>query len=244
MEEHYIMIVLLVIISFIFSAWSSYTIFKDMYSENPKFNFSSEHTDLVSAAISVCLYIFISSLGLTLCFLLYQEKFFEQFLYDLHHKTDILDSGLFSTFILIIAGCIIRLIYYICYKIDSKFHKKNGKKYIDNLSKEERTWIMLISLFFLVAAGIDMKDYNIVCSALVLILGKIFWVDGNFEELVQSLKEFLKLHIFIILLLGLLAIISLCLIFLEDYILLCVFFLILGFVGGIVLYAYRNKGNN
>lgn len=225
------------IISFIIFSAISYFIFWDQNRIKPLFNHYSKYKNFEVILFSVSIFWLISSLLLMILFT-YKEKLFDILLENCGHKNYIVDSGLIFSILLVAVGLLIRLIYYIIFKVVDKYCKR---KYIDYLDKKEQTWVLVLSCILLAFIGFKDKNYYFAYFVIALIIGKFFWLDNTVDDLKNIVDEIVHLDLGVLLVL-MWSIYYICIaLFNEENIFTSISGSVLGFIIGIVIYAYKNK---
>lgn len=195
-----IILIALLFIGIIISYW----VYKDECSDTPKLN-HKENCIYGKKLASMMIFLVISSALLLLFQILYNSSFFVQFIGDWKYGEAFYESGLYLTLLLFVVGYLVKLacfLLYKLYKIFCKVSKKIPKTYIRVLKPEEKKWILILGLFVLISTGIKSKDYNIVFSSVVIILGKFLWIDADIKSAITELKELKQLPVNVLLSFG------------------------------------------
>lgn len=214
----------------------SYLIFKDQYSLQPKLNYNSkEHNILNSAGNSVILYFIISILILML-FLYLWQPIVMYILKDYKYADEMVSSGLTFAIMLPIVGKSIYGIYAFCYR--------KYDQYLDKLNEKETKWIMVVASIGLIFVFLVCEEYGLAFSALALIIGKFMWLDTTSAQLAPEIKETMQLPVFILITLGFCLFLGIFTFIDADFSVIYGLSLGLGFLLGIILYAYQHSDIN
>lgn len=225
------------LISLIIFGMISYLIFWDQNRANPLFSHYSKRKNFEVTLFSVSLFWLISSL-LLLILLTYKEKLFNILLGNCSQKKFIIESGLCFSISLVVVGLLIRLIYYLIFKAVDKYCKR---KYIDSLNRKEQTWVFVLACILLASIGFKDKNYHFAYFVIALIIGKFFWLDNtitNFKEMIYEIKH---LDIWVLLVLGWSIYYIFIALFNENNIWMGISGSAVGFILGLLLYAYKNR---
>lgn len=228
---------LLFLISLLLFMIISYVIFLDQNREKPLFNHYFIRNSFETTLFSVGLFWLISSL-LLLGLVIYKDAMFNKLFENYNYKDVIIDSGLCFSISLVIVGLLIRLIYCIMVKTVDKYCKR---KYIDFLNRKEQTWVFILSCILLCSIGFKEKDYYFACFVIALIIGKFFWLDNTISDFKEIFHDIKHLGIDVIFVLVYCIYYILLVLFNESNVLIGIVGSVLGFILGILLYAYTNK---
>ena len=116
-----------------------------------------------------------------------------------------------------------------------------SKKYIDFLNRKEQTWVFILSCILLCSIGFKEKDYYFACFVIALIIGKFFWLDNTISDFKEIFHDIKHLGIDVIFVLVYCIYYILLVLFNESNVLIGIVGSVLGFILGILLYAYTNK---
>lgn len=239
-EEEINMMVFFII--FIINTILGYIVFGDQFREKKIFKYDTSSESFATTAVSVVLYFLISSL----CLILLTERI-DIFLVNLINfpcKEKIISSGLSFAFFLLPIGYLIRILYYIAFRLIKKIEQKHNKKYIAEIDKNEKTLILIISCISLITIAIaNEKDYEMAFFITALILGRFFWVDSSICDLLSSIRK-IKLKVFVAIIIYWSLSIYVSIMFGQNIILANIVGMTFGFIFGMILYIFINHKNN
>jgi hypothetical protein len=215
----------------------SYIIFWDQNRVKPLFNHYSKRNSFEVTLFSVCLFWLISVL-LLMILVIYKDAMFNKLLENCSHKGLIIDSGLCFSISLVFTGLLIRLIYYVIFKCVNKCCKR---KYLDSLDGKEQTWVFVLACIMLVSIGVKEKDYNFAYFVIALIVGKFFWLDNTISDFKEIFNNIKHLAIDVLFIFGYCIYFILLVLYNENNIIIGIVGSVLGFILGILLYAYKNR---
>lgn len=217
-----------------------YIIFGDQFSKKPIFNYSTSIEKFGITAFSVIFYFLISTI--CLLFLLLRIDIYLIELIEFPHKEEIVNSGLSFAIFLMPMGYLIRALYYVIYFGVNKLGEKHNKKYMNEITKNEQTVILIISCFSLITIVIaSEKDYELAFFIMALILGKFFWVDSSIVDFLHNIRDLIKLKVFVAIILYWTLSIFISAIFGESIVLKNIISIVVGFVMGMLIYININR---
>lgn len=123
---------------------------------------------------------------------------------DLFGRFAIIESGLVLNILVILSGVITRIIYKIISKIVNKVFRKN---LLSHIGENSRTWaFIMVSLSYVAMGLMKIGDHDVELiglTALLIILGRLFWIDFTKTQVKKVFKGFFSLPYCITLFYGL-----------------------------------------
>lgn len=230
---------LIFIIILIVNIIIGYVIFGDQFREKPIFHYETSTEHFGSTAIGFILFYLISSV--CLIFLLARIDIYVVNLMNFPYKEQFISSGLSFAICLLPTGYLIRWIYNVIFFVANKIGEKHNTKYMEKISDNEQTLILIVSCIALtIIAIVNEKDYELGFFIIALILGKFFWVDSNIKGLISDICK-IKIQVFVAVFLYWTLSIYISSIFGEKIVLINMFGITVGFIIGILLYILKNR---
>ncbi|MBD5526774.1 MAG: hypothetical protein HDR04_20720 [Lachnospiraceae bacterium] len=243
MYNWYIMIIVF-LVTLLLNSCIGYVVFGGGFKKNTKINYGV--SNFGTMASSVLLFYIIATIGL-LILILGRDDLLPLFVQDITIGEQLVNSGLLFAFGLVVIGYIIRGVYKVIYIFFEKvINKKEDKKCLDEIHKNEQTLIIIMSCISLIIVTISQNDWDTALFITALILGKFFWVDATPKDFFSDIhnlfkSEDYKINIFTLLVLFWTFDIYFMSLFEIHYLISNIIGIIIGFTTGMLLYVWKNR---